>query len=203
MADAAHKERGLLNDLKRLAAVKRRKAARNPLFAPVLLMSLVIIIIDQISKHIVLYASPLGGEYCSPTTPEFCGRIELSGIFDLTMVWNRGVSFGLFAGGMTSRVIFSTLSIVVAFGLLIWLTNLRRRVAAIGVGLIIGGALGNAYDRIVYGAVVDFLDFSGLYFPYVFNIADASINIGVACLAYDAFFGGDGKTTQKNADKGT
>ncbi|WP_306249993.1 signal peptidase II [Parvularcula sp. IMCC14364] len=201
MAETVNTPRGMIKDAIRLAAVKGRKAARNPLFRPVLLMSLIIIIVDQISKHIVLYASPLGGPYCSPTTPEFCGRIELSGIFDLTMVWNRGVSFGLFAGGMTSRVIFSTLSICVAFGLLIWLTDLKRRVAAIGVGLIIGGALGNAYDRIVYGAVVDFLDFSGLYFPYVFNVADAAINVGVACLAYDAFFGGNAKSRDRRTDK--
>ena len=76
----------------------------------------------------------------------------------------------------------------------------RDTIPAIGVGLIIGGALGNAYDRIVYGAVVDFLDFSGLYFPYVFNVADAAVNIGVACLAWDAFFGNDSKRSSRGSD---
>ncbi len=166
----------------RRLSIWQRMAARNRFFLPALLLSSLVIVLDQISKHVVLYASPLGGDLCSPITPEYCGRIEISKIFDLTMVWNKGVSFGLFAGGMTSRILLSLLSISVACGLLIWLTNLRRRVAALGIGMIIGGAIGNTYDRIVYGAVVDFLDFSGLYFPYVFNVADAAINVGVACL---------------------
>ncbi len=186
------KQRG--NTAARRLAIWRRKAKRNPCFIPALSLTFAVIIIDQISKHIVLYASPLGGKLCSPITPEYCGRIDLSPIFDLTMVWNRGVSFGLFAGGMTSRVALSFLSLTVACGLLIWLTGLRRRVAATGIGLIVGGAIGNAYDRIVYGAVVDFLDFSGLYFPYIFNVADAAINVGVACLIWDALF-----ATPKNA----
>ncbi len=186
--------------LSRRLSIWRRKAKRNPFFVPALALSAVVIILDQISKHIVLYASPLGGEACTPQTPSFCGRIELSAIFDLTMVWNKGVSFGLFSGGIVSRVGLSTLSIAVACGLLIWLTGLRRKAAALGVGLIIGGAIGNAYDRIIYGAVVDFLDFSGLYFPYVFNIADAAINVGVGCLILDMLLTGrekESKDTQK------
>lgn len=112
--------------------------------------------------------------------------IELSSIFDLTYVENRGASFGMLAGGMASRVILSAISITVAAALVIWLGRLRRRFAAVGAILIIGGALGNLYDRVAYGYVVDFLDFSGLYFPWVFNIADAAINVGVGCLIVDA-----------------
>jgi signal peptidase II len=70
--------------------------------------------------------------------------------------------------------------------LVAWLARLNRPVAACGAALIIGGALGNLYDRIAYGHVVDFLDFSGLGFPWVFNIADTAINLGVACLLLDA-----------------
>ena len=58
---------------------------------------------------------------------------------------------------------------------------------ALGLALILGGALGNLWDRVTLGHVVDFLDFSGLYFPWVFNVADASINIGIALLLFDAW----------------
>lgn len=113
-------------------------------------------------------------------------KIELSSIFDLTYVENRGASFGMLAGGMGSRIILSSISIAVATALVIWLARLNRRFASAGAALIIGGALGNLYDRLAYGYVVDFLDFSGLYFPWVFNIADAAINVGVGCLIIDA-----------------
>jgi signal peptidase II len=113
-------------------------------------------------------------------------KIELSAIFDLTYVENRGASFGMLAGGMGSRIILSSISIAVATALVLWLARLHRRFAAAGAALIIGGALGNLYDRIAYGYVVDFLDFSGLMFPWVFNIADAAINVGVAGLIVDA-----------------
>jgi signal peptidase II len=113
-------------------------------------------------------------------------KIEISGIFDLTYVENRGASFGMLAGGLASRIILSAISIGVATALIIWLARLNRRFAAAGAALIIGGAIGNLYDRIAYGYVVDFLDFSGLMFPWVFNIADAAINVGVGCLIVDA-----------------
>lgn len=166
----------------------RADVANNSLFLPALSLSALVIVLDQVSKHLVLANDTLVGALCSPLNPSYCGQIEINGFFDLSMVWNKGISFGLLAGGMSARIILSILSISVACGLLIWLGRLPRRVAALGVGLIIGGALGNVYDRVAYGAVVDFLDFSGLYFPWVFNIADAAINIGVACLAWDAFF---------------
>ena len=168
--------------------VWRHQIARNSYAHFALILSAVVIVFDQLTKFLVLRNDTLAGPLCSPTNPRYCGQIEISQIFDLTMVWNRGVSFGLFAGGMTSRIGLSILQVGVSIALIYWLASLKRRVAALGVGLIIGGALGNAYDRIVYGAVVDFLDFSGLYFPWVFNIADSAINVGVICLLYDAFF---------------
>ena len=153
------------------------QAKANRLFGLGLMLSVFVVALDQISKHMILYAVRLPARR----------QIDLSGVFDLTYVENRGVSFGLFAGGMGSRVILSVISVVVAAYIVRWLGTLNRRVAAIGAGLIVGGALGNLYDRVAYGYVVDFLDFSGLGFPFVFNVADAAINIGVACLAWDAF----------------
>lgn len=120
-------------------------------------------------------------------------RIEISTIFDLTYVQNRGASFGMLAGGLASRVLLSSISIAIAAVMIAWLGRLKRGFAAAGAALIIGGALGNLHDRIRYGYVVDFLDFSGLMFPWVFNVADAAINIGFACLILDALVHKDGK----------
>ena len=153
------------------------QARGNRLFHLGLALAFVVVVLDQLTKHWILYGVRLPVRY----------KIELSDVFDLTYVENTGVSFGLFAGGMGSRVILSVLSVVVAAYIVRWLGTLRRRVAAIGAGLIVGGAVGNLYDRVLYGHVVDFLDFSGLGFPFVFNVADAAINVGVACLAWDAF----------------
>ena len=153
-------------------------AARdNPRFRLGLLIALIVVIADQATKLWVLYGIELEREGPIPVLP----------FFDLTYVENRGISFGLFAGGLASRVMLSLLSVVVAAYVIRWLGTLQRQVAAWGGGLIVGGALGNVYDRVAYGYVVDFLDFSGLGFPFVFNVADAAINVGVACLAYDAF----------------
>lgn len=117
------------------------------------------------------------------------GRIEISGIFDLTMVWNYGVSFGMLkAGSELERWGLVALSAIISAVFAVWLARAERRLTALALGIVIGGALGNMIDRIRYGAVADFLDFSGLYFPYVFNIADAAITIGAAILFLDLMF---------------
>lgn len=122
-----------------------------------------------------------------------CGHIDLSSIFDLTMVWNKGVSFGMLgADGPLGRFLLVGFSVAVALALIAGLMSLgpfkvTRRWQAIAFGLIIGGALGNAVDRALYGAVADFLNFSGLMFPWVFNVADVGINLGVAAIVLDVF----------------
>lgn len=150
------------------------QARVNVLFWRALALAIVIIIADQATKHWILHGIDLPA----------LRKIEISGIFDLTYVENRGASFGILSG---MRWPLAIISAAVAIGLTWWLGRLRRPAAAIGVGFIIGGALGNLYDRLAYGFVVDFLDFSGLYFPWVFNIADAAINVGIAFLLYDAW----------------
>ena len=154
-----------------------RQAGANPLFRRGLALAVLVVALDQLAKLWILYAVRL---------PER-GKVDLSSVFDLTYVENRGVSFGLFAGGTVSRVGLSVLSVLIAAYVVRWLGTLERKVAAAGAGLIVGGAIGNLFDRVAYGYVVDFLDFSGLGFPFVFNVADAAINLGVACLAWDAF----------------
>jgi signal peptidase II len=143
---------------------------------------------DQLSKLWVLRGLDLNG-------PASSGQIEILPFFNLTMVWNMGISFGLFpAENTVMRVVFIVFSVAVSIYLASWIWRSTRQLQAIACGMIIGGALGNALDRIIHGAVADFLDFSGLYFPWVFNIADAAISVGVVLLLLDFFIHGeDGK----------
>lgn len=177
----------------RLSMVTKRMAdwwsvaRHNRLFLWGLIGAVVIALLDQASKYWIVHVIGL---------PEI-GKIEISGIFDLTYVENRGASFGMLSG---MRVILSLISIGVAGALAFWLGQLNRLVAAIGVSFIIGGALGNLYDRVAYGYVVDFLDFSGLSFPWVFNIADSAINIGIALLLFDAWKTRDMPSSDESKD---
>lgn len=178
-------------------------ARSNMLFRVGLGLAALIIIVDQAMKYWIVNVVKLPERWqpCDLHPADMCRQISLSPIFDLTYVENRGASFGMLAGGMGSRILLSTISIAISAAMVVWLARLERRFAAAGAGLIIGGALGNLYDRIAYGYVVDFLDFSGLKFPWVFNIADAAINVGVACLIIDAFLhkpGAAGKPAAQN-----
>ena len=108
-------------------------------------------------------------------------------VFNLTYVLNTGVSFGLFGGG-AGRWILSAFSVLVAAALAVWATRSNRKLMTAAIGLVMGGALGNVFDRIRFGGVVDFLDFSGTgLFPWIFNIADAGITVGVVLLILDSF----------------
>ena len=153
------------------------QARPNKLFRYGLAGAGIVALLDQASKYWIVHVLRL---------PER-GKIELTSAFDFSYVQNYGASFGMLSGGMASRVLLSLISTGVALGLAYWLGKLHRPVAGAGVGFIIGGAVGNLYDRIAYGYVVDFIDFSGLYFPWVFNVADAAINVGVALLLLDAW----------------
>ncbi len=171
-----------LANLKARAGAWSAAAQANPLFFRGLIGSALIAIADQASKFWIVKIVDLPAKR----------RIEISSIFDLTYVQNRGASFGMLAGGLASRILLSAISIAIAAVMIGWLAKLKRPIAAAGASFIIGGALGNLHDRIRYGYVVDFLDFSGLMFPWVFNVADSAINIGFACLILDALLHKDG-----------
>ncbi len=113
--------------------------------------------------------------------------IAITPFFNTVLVWNRGASFGLFEGGGTWPLLAVAAAIVVV--LLVWLARTRRRALALALGLVIGGALGNAFDRLARGAVVDFLDFhwGELHWP-AFNLADSAITVGVALMLLDGLF---------------
>jgi signal peptidase II len=162
---------------------RRRSAGSFTIFG--FIVAIAVLIADQASKYWILYGLDLDGR-----TPQ---QVQvLDPWFNLTMVWNYGVSFGLFqAESDLQRYLLAGVSLAIAGLLIVWLFQTTRRLQALAFALIIGGAIGNVIDRLIYGAVVDFFDFSGLYFPYVFNVADAGICVGVAVMILDLIMNGD------------
>lgn len=118
-------------------------------------------------------------------------RIEVLPFWDFVLVWNRGVSFGLFGDGGVPPLVLVAVTGAIALGVAVWLARATSWWTAIAAGLVLGGAIGNIIDRLVYGAVVDFIDWHayGYHWP-VFNIADAGITLGVAVLIAESLFGG-------------
>lgn len=116
--------------------------------------------------------------------------IEITSFFNLVVGWNRGVSFGLFNNDSPLNVwILSILALSIVVVLTIWLARTDRRTVALGLGLIIGGAIGNVIDRLRFGAVFDFLDLHafGYHWP-AFNVADSAITTGAVILVADSLF---------------
>ena len=137
-----------------------------------------VIVLDQLSKYWILSVLRL---------PEYATH-EVAWPLQFTRIWNQGVSFGLLQAGQGlirwGLVVFS---VAVAGLLIAWARNQARLTTALGLGLVIGGALGNAIDRARFGAVVDFIDVQRLgFFPWIFNIADAGITLGVILLLFDS-----------------
>ena len=133
-----------------------------------LLVAFIIIGLDQISKYYIL--------------THLSGPLALTSFFNLVIVWNHGVSFGMFSGHRQPLLLIIMALIIVAI-MLRWLWQTSCRLTALAIGLVIGGAFGNVIDRIRYGAVADFLDFhwQGYHWP-AFNVADSTIFIGVVIL---------------------
>jgi len=141
-------------------------------------IAVAVFVADQVTKAAVL--SHLAEV---PSTP-------LAPFLNLTLRWNQGISFSLFAQGSgagRAGLLAVTLAATALLGW--WLMRARSHLLAAGLGAIIGGALGNAADRAAHGAVVDFLDLHAFarHF-FVFNLADAAINVGVALLLVDLLF---------------
>lgn len=116
------------------------------------------------------------------------GVVEVTPFFNIVLVWNRGISYGLLQQDTAwGRWLLVGLSVVAAIVLAAWALRARTTLVGVSLGLIVGGAAGNAIDRSVYGAVLDFLHFhAGGFSWYVFNVADAAIVAGVAGLLYDS-----------------
>ncbi len=118
-------------------------------------------------------------------------RVRITPFMDYAYVKNRGISYGLFSQGtMTGQYVLSLFAVAATIALGVWLGRLiENRVLAASIGLIMGGALGNALDRILHGGVVDYFSLHAFgYYWYVFNIADVAIVAGVIGLLYDSFW---------------
>jgi signal peptidase II len=124
------------------------------------------------------------------------GIVALTPFLDLVLTWNTGISYGLFPQeSELGRWLLLAAKLVAVTALWIWLARARTALTAVSLGLIIGGAFGNAIDRLAYGAVADFVLFhittaSFNFTWYVFNLADAAIVAGVAGLLYESFVPG-------------
>jgi signal peptidase II len=118
------------------------------------------------------------------------GRVAVTPFFDLVMLWNPGISYGLFAQDTElGRSLLIAFALVTALVLIAWIARTHDRLLALSLGLIVGGAIGNAIDRAVYGAVADFISLHAYgFYWYVFNVADAAIVAGVVGLLYDTLF---------------
>ena len=160
--------------------MSRSKTFATPLGLYAYVLAAAVVIVDQLSKWWVLNGLHL---------PER-GQIPVLPVFRLTMVMNPGVSFGLLrADTALGRGLLVGAATLVVIALAVWVRRADRPLFATALGLVIGGALGNnLIDRARIGEVVDFLDFSGLMFPWVFNVADSAISVGVALLLLDSFF---------------
>jgi signal peptidase II len=119
-------------------------------------------------------------------------RIPLIEFFSLVLVYNRGVSFGIFNDAPDwARWALIVFAALIAAALLIWMRYAESRLLALALGFVAGGAIGNVIDRVYYGAVVDFLDFHvGAWHWPAFNVADSAITIGVALLIVDSLKSG-------------
>jgi len=143
--------------------------------------ALIALILDQASKLSLLHLLGFNQFRTGEAIPVFP-------FFNLVMVWNPGVSYGLFpARGLAGTLLLGLFSAAAVVALGVWMWNSHRKSLTIGLGLVIGGALGNLVDRVVYGAVADFFHFFAFgYDWYVFNVADVAITFGVIALLYDA-----------------
>jgi len=145
------------------------------------LLSILTLVVDQASKQLLL-------NYLQKSGPVVQ---VIDDFFRLVMVWNRGVSFGLLGGDRSLPAwALSGVAIAVCIGLFVWLRRVQGRLTGWGIGLVMGGAIGNVIDRARWGAVFDFADFyvAQWHWP-AFNIADSAIVVGVALMLLESLIG--------------
>jgi signal peptidase II len=148
----------------------------------------VTLFVDQANKLWMLYVYDIGAKAPVVVTP----------FFDLILVWNEGISYGLLQQDSDlGRWLLIAFALATSLALVVWLSQITSRLGAASTGLIIGGAVGNAIDRIVHGAVADFFSFHAFgYQWYIFNLADVAIVAGVVGLLYESLFRGHKKVSK-------
>lgn len=152
-------------------------------------LSLLVIVLD------------LGSKYLADSLLTYASPVPLLPVFDLTLLYNTGAAFSFLAGaGGWQRWLFVAIAMGMSAFLLHWMYRTPRSHYLLGVGLalVLGGALGNLYDRTVHGHVVDFisLHWEGYYFP-AFNIADTAITLGTLALLVDMLFSRNDTTVEE------
>src|SRR6202158_6279207 len=173
----------------RCAGATRMEGAGGNRLTPYLrsgvIAAVAVLVLDQASKLWLLFVFDIARR----------GAVGVTPFFDLVLAWNVGISFGWVQNGsQVAQIILMIIKAVAVIVLAIWMARSRTLIATVALGLIIGGAIGNAIDRFAYGAVVDFalfhLQIGGNTFNwYVFILADVAIVAGVAALLYDSFLG--------------
>ena len=132
--------------------------------------------LDQITKYLVVFYMNLIERGQMSVWP---------GFIHFHMAWNSGINFGLFSNnGLAARWILIVIALGICGVVTYWMRRETRSVALISAGMVIGGALGNVVDRILYGSVADFLNITccGLHNPFAFNVADIAIFAGLLSL---------------------
>ena len=150
----------------------------RPIDRQAMVLVVVTLVADQLSKQLLLgYLKQAGAEVPA-----------IDGFFRLVIVWNQGVSFGLLGGeGALPPWVLSAAAIAVCIGLFVWLRRTDRPLTGWGIGLVMGGAIGNVIDRARWGAVFDFADFHiGQWHWPAFNVADSAIVVGVGLMLIDS-----------------
>jgi len=142
-------------------------------------LAVLVVVLDQASKHWLLTGFHLAPGASAPVW----------GPLSFTLVANNGISFGFFQSQAPwTRWALAAFSLGVTAGLAVWAKRSERLSTALTLGLIMGGAVGNLIDRVARGAVVDFVDVQALHFPWIFNLADSAISVGVALLLIESLF---------------
>jgi isoleucyl-tRNA synthetase/signal peptidase II len=158
-------------------------------------MALAILLADQASKWWILDIYDLPSRI----------SVALLPVLNLTMVWNRGITFGLLSSDTSwGSAALAALALAVVIALAIWLRRAERLSVALALGAVAGGAVGNVIDRLRFGAVVDFIHAHAWGWSwYVFNIADAAIVCGVGVLLLDSLLAGRSSVNAPRLDADT
>ncbi len=142
---------------------------------------------DQVSKWWIvsgIFGKPFAPSMFFPSEPP----IFVTGFFNIVLRGNTGIAFSLL-NGESARWFLVVLALLIVGGLLVWLRRAENMALALGIGLVVGGALGNVVDRVRLGAVVDFLEFHAFGYAWpAFNMADSAVVGGVALLLIEGLF---------------
>lgn len=143
-------------------------------------IAVLVMLLDQLSKRLILTELPEARE----------GRVPVLPFLDFVVTWNHGVSFSMGTGTTYDRLIFAVLAVVVSAALVLWMARGAKPLILVALGLVAGGAVGNCIDRVRFGAVEDFIyaHAGTLAFPAVFNVADSAICVGAALMVFDSLF---------------